>query len=67
MSVFGTVFLRGAALALLAATVTACTVVVDDPGPRPGPGPQPGPEFCTREYDPVCGRRGRDRQTFANA
>ena len=59
-------FSRGAVLALLG-VVTACTVAVEDPGPRPGPHPRPGPEFCTREYDPVCGRRGGDRQTFANA
>lgn len=63
-----TVFWRGAALALMAAVAASCTVVVDEPGPGPGPRPpRPGPDFCTREYDPVCGRRGGDRQTFANA
>lgn len=52
---------------LMALVVSACTVVVDEgPPPRPGPGPGPGP-FCTREYAPVCGRNGPDRQTFANA
>ncbi|MCO6049878.1 peptidase [Mesorhizobium sp. RP14(2022)] len=46
--------------------LSACTVVVDEPGPVIDPGPPPGPRFCTREYAPVCGRRGPDRQTFAN-
>jgi len=32
------------------------------PGPRPDEG-----RACTREYAPVCGANGRDRQTFANA
>ena len=32
------------------------------PDPRPGEG-----RACTREYAPVCGASGRDRQTFANA
>lgn len=31
--------------------------------PRP---PRPEPQFCTKQYEPVCARRG-DRQTFANA
>jgi hypothetical protein len=39
-------------------------VVEEGPGYRP---PRPGPQFCTRQYDPVCARRGGDRQTFANA
>ncbi|MER9630166.1 Kazal-type serine protease inhibitor [Mesorhizobium sp. M0296] len=50
----------------LSVILAACTVVVDDEGPGPRP-PRPGPQFCTRQYDPVCARRGGDRQTFANA
>jgi hypothetical protein len=44
------------------ALLSACTVVVEEPGPLPGPGPQ----ICTREYEPVCARRGGERRTFAN-
>ena len=35
-------------------------------GGRPDPYPGEG-RACTREYAPVCGANGRDRQTFANA
>lgn len=35
-------------------------------GGRPDPRPDEG-RACTREYAPVCGASGRDRQTFANA
>ncbi|MEO9340166.1 Kazal-type serine protease inhibitor domain-containing protein [Mesorhizobium sp. SB112] len=58
-----------ASVFLMAVAVSACTV---EPGPGPGPigpgpGPgRPGPEFCTREYAPVCGQRRGDRQTFPN-
>lgn len=57
-------FRAGAVMLFVITVLSACTVVVEeDTGPvRPGPGP-----ICTREYDPVCARRGGDRQTFANA
>ncbi|RUW24370.1 peptidase [Mesorhizobium sp. M4B.F.Ca.ET.215.01.1.1] len=66
MRFIATLFSRqGFALLFLSALLAACTVVVDEgPGPRP---PRPEPQFCTREYEPVCARRGGDRQTFANA
>jgi len=60
--------LKKAAAGLLGLLMLAsCTVVVDEGPDRPRPGPGPRPEFCTREYDPVCGERRSDRQTFANA
>lgn len=34
---------------------------------RPGPGPERPPRACTREYAPVCAKRGRDVRTFGNA
>jgi hypothetical protein len=58
--------LQGMAVLLLSGLLGACTVVVDEgPGYRPPPRPQP--PYCTRQYEPVCARRGHDRQTFANA
>lgn len=54
---------RTALLALQSLVLLSCTVVVDDPGPIP----DRGPRVCTREYQPVCARRGGDRQTFSNA
>ncbi len=36
------------------------------PGLRPV-GPERPPRACTREYAPVCARRGRDVRTFGNA
>ncbi|WP_189400952.1 MULTISPECIES: Kazal-type serine protease inhibitor domain-containing protein [unclassified Mesorhizobium] len=56
---------QGPVIFILAALLAACTVVVDD-GPRPRP-PRPHPQLCTMQYQPVCARRGGDRQTFANA
>lgn len=37
------------------------------PGPRPEPGPPPGQSFCTRQYKPVCARRGNHVRSFGNA
>jgi hypothetical protein len=54
------------AVLLLGLFVSSCTVV-GEPGPLPPPGPQPHPQFCTREYAPVCGERHGRRQTFANS
>jgi len=56
--------LQGAAAVLLCGLL-GCTVVVDD-GPHHRPRPD-RPGACTMEYVPVCGQRGRDRQSFANA
>ncbi len=56
---------QGFAILFLSAILGACTVVVDEgPGPRP---PRPEPQFCPKHYEPVCAKRGGDRQTFANA
>ncbi len=51
---------------VLSTLLAACTVVVDE-GSDYRPPPRPGPSHCTREYEPVCARRGRDRQSFSNA
>lgn len=60
MALFGKAAgLTGLAAAGGLALLSACTVVVEE-------GPRPGPQFCTREYNPVCARRGRDMRTFAN-
>lgn len=62
LNVAWTRFVLGALLIV----VSACTaVVVEDPGPTVIR-PVPGPRLCTREYDPVCARRGGDRRTFGN-
>ena len=56
-------------MALALATISSCAVVVDEgPSYRPRPVPIPEePAFCTREYAPVCARRGDNRRTFSNA
>ncbi|TGV14318.1 peptidase [Mesorhizobium sp. M8A.F.Ca.ET.173.01.1.1] len=66
MRLLAAIFSRqGFSVLFLSAILAACTVVVDD-GPRPRP-TRPEPQFCTKQYEPVCARRGDDRQTFANA
>lgn len=60
-----TTILRGLASTLAGLLVLSACVVVEEPRPGPWPGPDPG--ICTREYDPVCARRGDERRTFANA
>jgi hypothetical protein len=66
MKFLNSLAVRVGAFAFAAATLlSACTVVVEEPRPGPPPGPRPG--FCTREYDPVCARRGGDRQSFNNS
>ena len=43
-------------------------IVHDGACRRGGPGGrEPAPRACTREYAPVCARRGRDVRTFGNA
>ena len=65
MNIPALVAARIAALVFAAAALlSACTVDVEQPRPEPPYGPQSG--YCTREYAPVCARRGGDRQTFNN-
>ncbi|MBX3569951.1 MAG: peptidase [Rhizobiaceae bacterium] len=59
-------FNRLAAGIFAALILSSCTVVVEESRPRPRPIPDE-PAFCTRQYDPVCARRGDDRRTFANS
>jgi hypothetical protein len=61
-------FLRVGAIMAVAAISANCTVSVEDSGPHyPRPDRPERPQFCTREYAPVCGVRGSQRQTFGNA
>lgn len=53
------------AVVLSSGILAACTAVVVEERP---PSPRPDrPQFCTMQYDPVCGERRGDRQTFGNA
>ncbi|RCS25898.1 protease inhibitor [Phyllobacterium salinisoli] len=54
-------------LGALAALLLAGCVAVEDGGGS-APGMQPGgQQMCPMIYAPVCGERGRTRQTFGNA
>jgi hypothetical protein len=59
----------GALILAAGAMLSACQV--DGGGgpvyPPDGGGGGGGGGFCTREYDPVCARRGSRQQTFGNA
>ncbi|RFC67514.1 MULTISPECIES: Kazal-type serine protease inhibitor domain-containing protein [Mesorhizobium] len=58
---------RWAVLILSGLMLASCVVeTVPRPGP-PRPMPPAGPVMCTREYAPVCGRRGGDFRTFGNS
>jgi hypothetical protein len=64
MTMLSRVLTRLAFFAVGLAILASCTVVVDEP--RPVPIPDDGP-YCTREYDPVCARRGGEQRTFSNS
>lgn len=65
MAALARMIARAGSLGLALVALVSCTaVVVEEPRPIPI---DPGPPICTREYEPVCARRGGDRQTFANA
>ncbi|MGD9912513.1 MAG: Kazal-type serine protease inhibitor domain-containing protein [Rhizobiaceae bacterium] len=55
---------RVGAFLVLGATLFVAGCMVDA---GPPPGPPAGPQYCTREYAPVCARRHGERQTFPNA
>ena len=62
MHLFG--LLRGVCIIAAGLIVlSACTVVVDDSGPRP----PVRPSFCPAIHAPVCGVRFGERRTFSNA
>jgi hypothetical protein len=59
---------RVAAFLFAAGTLlSACQVDVVQDRPRPVPPPDSGGSFCTREYQPVCARRGSRYRTFDNS
>lgn len=51
------------AILIAAGTLVACSTEVNEGGGNH----RPRPQVCTMEYNPVCGARGGDQQTFANA
>ena len=65
MSPFLTRLAGRIAILIAAGTLVACSVEVDEGGGDYRP--RPRPQACTMEYNPVCGARGGDQQTFANA
>ena len=58
--------LYGLGVMALSAVLGSCTVAVEEGGPGYHRPPPPEQRYCTREYAPVCARRGHDRQSFAN-
>lgn len=58
--------LQGVAVLFLSGLLGSCTVAVEEGGPGYHRPPPPEQRYCTREYEPVCARRGRDRQSFSN-
>lgn len=64
MRIWRTMVPRGGALALVfGALLSACQVDVQEPRPVP----PDGGGYCTREYAPVCARRGSRYETFSNS
>jgi hypothetical protein len=64
MTMLSPVNSRVGAVAVAVFMLAGCVVVEEPPLPPP---PRPGPPACTREYNPVCARRGGDTRTFSNA
>jgi hypothetical protein len=60
---FSTLLSRCLAFAATLILLASCTVVVDEPGPRPGP----IQTMCPSNHDPVCARNGGSVRTFANS
>ena len=61
-------FFRCLALFLTLSPLLAACVVEESPGTMPiRPLPPERPQFCSRNFDPVCAVRGGEPQTFSNA